>query len=207
MKKYFSAGLTFVAVVLGILIAGCGVGDEVTGGESEPEESTERIEQEVTELPFKKITLEETPERIQKWVEENQSTEQKKVFIVDGKTYVIVLLGEKPTGGYGVEITQIADNGGGVISVAHKVTEPEEGGMVTQVITYPLAIAEMDGEMDKSFQFTTSLKPEELDERNDPDESASHNVESKTQKTSGGAKVELNSCTKLILERDVFSNL
>ena len=68
--------------------------------------------------------------------------------------------------------------------------------MVTQVITYPLAIAEMDGERDQAFQFTTPLKEEELDElrSDDLDQSISQDVRSgsQTQSThSAGAAVEL----------------
>lgn len=65
--------------------------------------------------------------------------------------------------------------------------------MVTQVITYPLTTAEMDGETDQSFQFSRQLTEEELDDMmgDEPDQSTSSRINSKKQTARGGATAEL----------------
>lgn len=157
MRRRGRIGLTWAVVLFIGLATSCGTGQETGGGTMDYEKPAEWMEGGMTELPFKHVPLEDTPESVQKWIETNQSQEQKQVLHADGKTYVIITLGQKRTGGYEVKITQIAEiEGTDTISVTHEVTEPEEGEMATQVITYPLAIAEMDGEWDQSFQFTTN---------------------------------------------------
>src|SRR5699024_1964521 len=119
------------------------------------------------------------PERLQKWIEDNKTEAHKKVFNIDGKTYVIITLGQKPTGGHGVDITQIAEDTDETVTVSYEETEPGRNDAVTQVITYPLAIAKTDGERDQWFEFKTRLQPEELEEQTD--QSASHNFNSHTR--------------------------
>ncbi|SEP64164.1 PrcB C-terminal [Virgibacillus subterraneus] len=152
-----------VLMILSILLlSGCGSGtteDESMGGEKES-----------TNLSFKTIKVENTPDRvqkwIQKWIQKNRSKEVEKVFNVDGMTYAIILLGQKPTGGYNVEIEQIkkmntnSSQTDSVNTVSYEVTEPEKGSVNIQTLTYPVAIAELEGETSQSFQFSTSKEPE-----------------------------------------------
>ncbi|MGQ5710761.1 Gmad2 immunoglobulin-like domain-containing protein [Desulforudis sp. DRI-14] len=65
-------------------------------------------------------------------------------IIVNGKTYVIVSYGEKPTAGYKAEIMGI-DRQGNRLTVRSSLTEPKPGDAVAQVITYPYAIDVVDG--------------------------------------------------------------
>lgn len=53
-----------------------------------------------------------------------------------GYKYVLISAGEKPTGGYGVEITGV-EKEEGVIYIAAKVVSPKIGDMVIQALTYP----------------------------------------------------------------------
>lgn len=163
------------------------------------------IKQKYTELLFKNIELGDTPTAIQKWLEENKAIRQNKVFNVDGKTYVLILVGQKINGAYNVEITQIRETtfiqdnevSKGGIKVSHEVTELANDSATTQAVTYPHAIAEMDGEMDgemdESFQFSMPLTEEELDEMigDDPNHSVSSDLKSKSDTERGGAKTEL----------------
>ncbi|SFA94748.1 PrcB C-terminal [Lentibacillus halodurans] len=156
------------------------------------------IVRERTDLSFKTIDIDEGPERVRKWIEKNRSEEAKKVFHVNGKTYVIIMLGQKSTGGYHVEIEKIqlakvvspeSKAGSGTVEVTHHVTEPEEGSINIQALTYPIAIAELSGVHDYGFQFSTPLKSEELKENND--QSVENDSDSSTQQASDGAEVEL----------------
>ncbi|MBP1949263.1 protease complex subunit PrcB family protein [Virgibacillus litoralis] len=141
-----------------LLLSGCGSGtmeDESMGGEKES-----------TNLSFKTIKVENTPDRVQQWIQKNRSKEVEKVLNVDGMTYAIILLGQKPTGGYNVEIEQIkkmktnSSQSDSVNTVSYEVTEPEKGSVNIQTLTYPVAIAELEGETSQSFQFSTSKEKE-----------------------------------------------
>lgn len=169
MRRCLSKYLILI-VLAGLILSGCGSGvkeDESMSGEGS-------LEKEITKLPFESINLEDVSDRLQKWIGENKSKKAKKVFHVNGKTYVIIMLGQKPTGGYDVEITQIehvkniseGETGNDFISVSHEVKKPEKGSVNTQALTYPVAIAEIDGERKNSFQFTTQIKPEKLEDSN-----------------------------------------
>ncbi|MFZ5899298.1 MAG: Gmad2 immunoglobulin-like domain-containing protein [Bacillota bacterium] len=71
---------------------------------------------------------------------------------VDGKTYLIVSYGEKPTAGYKAEITGI-DRQGDRLIVKSALAEPKPGDAVALVITHPNAVAAVDGVFKKvSFQ-------------------------------------------------------
>ncbi|MEG0773809.1 protease complex subunit PrcB family protein [Clostridium sp.] len=65
-----------------------------------------------------------------------------KVININNETYLYIGLGEKPTGGYGIEVTRLEDNEG-ILNVELNVISPKEGDMVTQVITYPHRILKL----------------------------------------------------------------
>ncbi|MGP4106425.1 protease complex subunit PrcB family protein [Virgibacillus sp. L01] len=151
-----------ILMVLSILIlTGCGSGtteDQSMGGEKE-----------TTNLSFKTIKVENAPDRVQQWISKNKSKKAEKVFNVEGMTYAIILLGEKPTGGFNVEIEQIqrvktnSSQSDGLNTVSYKVTEPEKGSINIQTLTYPVTIAEMEGETSRSYRFQTSKQKESKD--------------------------------------------
>jgi len=49
---------------------------------------------------------------------------------------VVLTLGQKPTGGYGIEITRVAIEGNR-LKVSYRATSPPAGAMVTQALTSP----------------------------------------------------------------------
>ena len=49
---------------------------------------------------------------------------------------IVAALGEKPTGGYGIKITQVSLHGS-ALTVEARVTVPPKDAMVTQALTYP----------------------------------------------------------------------
>jgi hypothetical protein len=61
---------------------------------------------------------------------------ESRVAQAKGATTVTIFAGEKPTGGYTVEVTGV-DRRGGTCTVRHKVDPPPPDAMVTQALTYP----------------------------------------------------------------------
>lgn len=69
----------------------------------------------------------------------------------DGKIAVAVMAGQKRSGGYEVEIANIAD-GADAVSIDYRLREPPPFTMVTQALTSPYAVALID-KTDKTIQF------------------------------------------------------
>ncbi|WP_077329541.1 protease complex subunit PrcB family protein [Virgibacillus siamensis] len=133
-----------VIITLIILLSGCGSGlkeDDSMAGQKENGSLS--------------VKISAVPDTVQKWIEKNQSKQQNKVFRADGKTYVVILLGEKNTGGYNVEVEKIKQTGNDEASnvVSYRVTEPAKGSVNIQVLTYPMAIAALDSDVEGPFTF------------------------------------------------------
>lgn len=81
------------------------------------------------------------PKEIQSQViPEYRNLERALACIVDDKIYVVVTRGEKTTSGYEVRIDKmVMDNNN--LEVYAEYADPEEGKAVSQVITYPYAVA------------------------------------------------------------------
>ena len=117
----------------GYMLAGSGMLDRFTGGKS---------------VEFRQLEEEEIPQAIIKDViPEYRELERALGCIVDGRVYVVVTRGEKPTAGFGLEISDMklekTEHGQSLVVTA-LFTDPPEGETVAQVITYPLKVAETD---------------------------------------------------------------
>ena len=115
----------------GYMLAGSGMLDRFTGGKT---------------VEFRQLAEEEIPQAIVKDViPEYRDLERALGCVLDGKVYVVVTRGEKPTAGFGLEISQMklenTEQGQSLIVTA-LFTDPPEGETVAQVITYPLQVAE-----------------------------------------------------------------
>jgi len=58
------------------------------------------------------------------------------------KTYVLIGLGQRPTGGYTIEVTK-AEQNGQQVTVYVRERKPEAGTMTTQVISYPVTVVSL----------------------------------------------------------------
>lgn len=134
------------------------------------------ISKEKSKLSFKTIDAGEAPDSVQEWVEKNRKEKAKKVFHANGKTYVIIMLGQKSTGGYAVKIDEIqlekivspeSKAGNGTVHVKYHTIEPEEGSINIQALTYPMAIAKLEGIRDYDYQFSEKGKKNKLNGGND----------------------------------------
>lgn len=135
------------------------------------------VMKEKSDLSFKSIKPGEAPESVQTWIEKNRKEEAKKVFHADSKTYVVIMLGQKSTGGYAVTIDAIqlekiispeSKAGKGTVHVTYQSIEPEEGSINTQALTYPLAIAELEGTRDYDYRFLEKSKGKNDGEQSEP---------------------------------------
>ena len=88
---------------------------------------------------WEEATIDGLPDEVRSWVEEHQ--QQMGIFqeVFDGRTYVLVAWGEKPTGGYAVEVTDVTVDGE-TLHLAVALSEPASDATVTQALTYPHAL-------------------------------------------------------------------
>jgi hypothetical protein len=67
--------------------------------------------------------------------------------VVDDKIYVIASRGEKPTSGYEIAIDKMSvseEDGVKTLKIYTVFKDPQPGTALTQVLTYPLQVAETD---------------------------------------------------------------
>jgi len=83
------------------------------------------------------------------WVQENRISKGIYHKSINGKNYILICAGEKPTGGYSIEIRSITQVSPGRIYMDAEVIEPSPDTMVIQIITYPcrLIVIDSDGEI------------------------------------------------------------
>lgn len=91
---------------------------------------------------------------------QNSRNETCHVLTVQDRTYFIVKVGERKTGGYTVEVERVVQRGD-VIHVYARETPPVEGVMVIQVLSYPLTVVSVKGKYSEdvvSFHVTTAVE-------------------------------------------------
>lgn len=128
MKKHFILGVILILSLSLLGLAGCAylVGKQAEAGSS---------------IDFEEINLYaggEDPELIQ-WYEGYMQEEGIHRLDKGDYTYILVSAGEKPTGGYILEVTEVSA-GDDIIDVDAKLTSPPKDGFVITVITYPSAL-------------------------------------------------------------------
>jgi hypothetical protein len=64
----------------------------------------------------------------------------------EGKTYVVIGIGERPTGGYQLAVERIKQNGDLTFEVDVREHKPAPGTWKTQVITYPTIVVTLPRE-------------------------------------------------------------
>ncbi len=91
-------------------------------------------EKEYVVIPEKEVEV--IPEEIQSWIEDSR-----KMWLAQEKShadalYILVTYGEKPTGGYVVDIQHVVEKEGEIFVTVH-FTEPDEDEPVSMALTYP----------------------------------------------------------------------
>lgn len=127
-------------------------------------------------MAFDKITVFEAPSRVRKAVERYKTEEKAAVYVVEGTVYLVITMGQKSTGGYGIRVKEIEQHGtlegGSGFNIHVEYKKPKPGQPVCQAITYPYAIVKTnikDISKDTVFNFLTdssrkTVQPEGLAE-------------------------------------------
>lgn len=90
------------------------------------------------------ITIpDELPGEVQSLIEAAKNDFAAQTFEYEGVLYLLVTYGEKTTGGYTVEITDISE-GEGKLVVTVKFCEPAADDFVIQALTYPYDLAMLE---------------------------------------------------------------
>jgi len=131
VSKYFNKkSISISVVVILILISGImGFNHFMNGDE---------------EIEFEVLSEDKIPEKINDILPRYKTLERALACKVDGEVYVVVTRGEKPTGGYTVNIDKIEkveEEDKFKLVVYAEFDDPEPGDVVSQVITYPYIVA------------------------------------------------------------------
>lgn len=109
----------------------------------------------VESTPFRKQDLEEVPQAVQDWVKQSLPYKMGQVRSEGDHTYILLTRGEKGTGGYTIKVTDIKQYAAGTtIGIALENPVPEE--LVTQPITYPYDLVQVDGTLKGPYTFKTA---------------------------------------------------
>jgi hypothetical protein len=138
MTKFLVFSL-FLMLLLGLMA--CGAQDnDLSNGESETGD-IQLTEQE--DVPYKQLTNEELPGELQGIIEEIKLTESNEIIVIGEHDYILITMGEQKTGGYEIIIHQVVEVEDEV-RVWYEFITPAKDEMVTEAITYPFAIVQID---------------------------------------------------------------
>lgn len=119
MKKW-------IVMLMSFLLSACGV------SKAEKQYAYKEGDQ----IPYEVVTEEQLPKHMRALYEKQHKQFQTYTVQQDGVTYVVIHLGERKTGGYGVEVIDVRYEKGKAI-VSYKERKPAPDAMVTQALTYP----------------------------------------------------------------------
>ncbi|MBZ4666195.1 protease complex subunit PrcB family protein [Mahella sp.] len=91
-------------------------------------------------VKYEKIDISDAPLKLQETIEQVKKKKGYIYYTEDDSGYIYVAAGEKPTGGYAIEVLNFIDNKNDKLTLTVRFTEPGKDDMVTQVITYPYAL-------------------------------------------------------------------
>ena len=91
-------------------------------------------------IPFKPATAEERASLAKKVRKVRRAPPSITLEGRGDRVVIVAALGEKPTGGYGIEITQVSLRGS-TLTVEAVATVPPKDAMLTQALTYPFDAA------------------------------------------------------------------
>jgi hypothetical protein len=97
----------------------------------------------VNKLKADYVSKEKAEEILENQLIDVKETAGYKLITLTDEIYLYIGLGEKPTGGYDLEVTYMEDNEG-ILNMEVKVIEPKAGDMVSQVINYPSRILKLN---------------------------------------------------------------
>jgi len=127
MKKTFAFILIFL---LAVSIVGC---SSKTGTSKE------------TPVEIVSKEIEQMPDYIANYLKEQKQTETYQAFDLNGSILLFAARGEMSTGGYEISFGKAVVKEGKLVVEVNR-TDPKNGEVVAQVITYPVALGKVSGE-------------------------------------------------------------
>lgn len=104
---------------------------------------------ETQRVVFESLGINKAPEGLQTVIDSSKSTQNAMLLEDQGKYWVFLARGLKPTGGYAVKVADITTEsmGGGKqrLRVLYRYTDPSPDQFVTQVMTYPTDLVLVKG--------------------------------------------------------------
>jgi hypothetical protein len=86
------------------------------------------------------------PPAVQDTLKKLRKTGGHRVVHADGKTYVVVGAGQRPTGGYRLTVDGVKQTSKNVFEVRVREHKPAPGSLKTQVISFPTLVVELPHE-------------------------------------------------------------
>lgn len=131
-----------LALFVPILLFGCSTSSKVNVKESEQlYEVISQQSQGGASIQFYEILTEE--KEIAMLQKDEQLRHKISADDLKKSTFVILNMGEKPTGGYSINVKEAIEDDT-KITLILKETSPAPGAMVTQVLTYPFAVVKVN---------------------------------------------------------------
>lgn len=131
--------LRFVAEGLDVIVDWDGINNSVilsTAGDIIPVE---------TPAVYEEINLQDIPEELTDWVEENRKAQGIYFKSTEDKTFILISAGEQPTGGYFLQLNSATVVAPGSIYLSAQVIPPAQDMMVTQALTWPCMLIAIEG--------------------------------------------------------------
>ncbi len=121
-------------------------------------------------ISWESVELEEVSDEVAAWAQANYQKRGVYVLPAGEVRYLLVAWGEKPTGGYSVQVDGVERDMFGGVRMAVQLTAPGPDEMVTEAITYPHQLIALDaGDNTITVNFIGELWSEELGEPADDD--------------------------------------
>ncbi|HEX7058005.1 MAG TPA: Gmad2 immunoglobulin-like domain-containing protein [Bacilli bacterium] len=109
----------------------------------------------VANVPFVTVRPDGAPEEVKQWVERSKDKCLGQSMVVGGDTYLLVTRGEESSGGYSIKIVAVRQYADRYVVVV-KLADPPKGSVATQPMTYPTALAKVNGVLAKDIVFMDS---------------------------------------------------
>lgn len=97
-----------------------------------------------TPVGYKEISLRDISGELAEWVEANNKERGIYFRVFNEKTYILICAGNKPTGGYSIQLNSVTMVAPGNVYLTAQVISPSPDMMVTQAITYPCMLIVID---------------------------------------------------------------
>lgn len=139
MKKIIIFALT--ALLASPVLIGCTIlkGENAENGSGEKNNGIT-----VNKINFEKIKFEELSEDKKSLIEKVKGLRGYYAWEENGSFIIFITSGEKPTGGFKIDVKSIEDNKG-TTNILVEETSPAPGDIVTMAFTYPYVIVKAQG--------------------------------------------------------------